>query len=68
MFQCKSGNHWWLGQADAEKCCNGFKRVLIVAEPGEQLPADAKPVRQISEARCGFTWQRIADESCLVKQ
>ena len=29
-FMCKSGNHSWLSQADADKCCNGFRRQLLI--------------------------------------
>lgn len=29
MHQCKSGNHWWTLKADAERCCNGYSRVLV---------------------------------------
>jgi len=28
--KCKSGNHTWLFKEDAEKCCNGFRRVLVI--------------------------------------
>lgn len=28
MPKCKSGNHFWLNQEDADKCCNGFVRIL----------------------------------------
>lgn len=30
MYQCKSGRHYWLNPEDADKCCNGFSRVLII--------------------------------------
>ncbi len=29
-YLCKSGLHTWLSKVDAEKCCNGFRRVLII--------------------------------------
>jgi len=28
--KCKSGNHAWIFKEDAEKCCNGFRRVLVI--------------------------------------
>jgi hypothetical protein len=28
--KCKSGNHTWLFKEDAEKCCNGFRRMLVI--------------------------------------
>lgn len=30
MFNCKSKKHWWTIRADAEKCCNGYVRVLVL--------------------------------------
>jgi len=28
-----SGNHAWLFREDAAKCCNGFRRVLVINDP-----------------------------------
>lgn len=30
MYTCKSGQHSWFEEEDANKCCNEFKRVLSV--------------------------------------
>ncbi len=30
MHKCKSGQHLWLFKEDADKCCNGFRRVLVI--------------------------------------
>ena len=30
MHQCKTKRHTWLHLADAEKCCNGWKRILVL--------------------------------------
>ena len=30
MVKCKSGNHEWLFKEDAEKCCNGYRRVCVM--------------------------------------
>jgi len=30
MYQCKSGSHWWLHEEDAAKCCNGWRRILVL--------------------------------------
>lgn len=30
MHVCKSGRHWWLNKEDAEKCCNGYRRILVL--------------------------------------
>ena len=32
--KCKSGQHTWLFREDAEKCCNGFRRVLVIGKAG----------------------------------
>ncbi|MBU4220819.1 MAG: hypothetical protein KKA10_04225 [Euryarchaeota archaeon] len=32
--KCKSGNHTWLFKEDADKCCNGFRRVLAIGNVG----------------------------------
>ena len=28
--KCRSGQHAWIFREDAEKCCNGFRRVLVI--------------------------------------
>jgi len=28
--RCRSGKHVWTDQADAEHCCNGFLRILVI--------------------------------------
>lgn len=39
MHKCKSGNHWWLNKADADKCCDPqWKRALVVGGFGESNP------------------------------
>ena len=30
MYQCKLSKHTWTHAEDAEKCCNGFRRILNV--------------------------------------
>jgi hypothetical protein len=30
MVKCKSGRHEWLFEEDAQKCCNGYRRVLVI--------------------------------------
>ena len=32
--QCRSGLHAWLFKEDADKCCNGFRRVLVIGNVG----------------------------------
>ena len=36
MVKCKSGLHEWIRQEDAQKCCNGYERVMILyPKPGD---------------------------------
>lgn len=65
MHQCKSGQHWWTRQSDADKCCNGWHRELCVAQVtlGETLPADATGVRYESGAMIGRVWVQDTEET-----
>ncbi|RMG38129.1 MAG: hypothetical protein D6732_05535 [Methanobacteriota archaeon] len=46
MYLCKSKKHVWSSKEDAEKCCNGFKRITIVRKQGEEnLPHGARMIR-----------------------
>lgn len=31
-MRCTSGRHEWTNPEDAEKCCEGFKRVLVIGD------------------------------------
>jgi len=43
MHKCKSGRHAWLNKSDAEKCCNGWTRILVLNTPSAANQAyDAK--------------------------
>ena len=33
-YICKSGKHYWTSKADADRCCNGWHRELIVNPNG----------------------------------
>ena len=33
-YKCKSGQHAWLFKEDADKCCSGFRRVLVIGNVG----------------------------------
>ena len=62
MTMCKSGQHWWDRQEDADKCCNPeYRRNLVVANTWEKLPTDAKNVRVESGAFVCNVWERIED-------
>ena len=45
---CKSGKHFWTNPADAEKCCNGYKRVLVLGGGENQQEAGG--------VMCGRAW------------
>jgi hypothetical protein len=30
LYKWKSGQHAWFSKEDAEKCCNGFRRILVI--------------------------------------
>lgn len=32
-YECKTKRHVWFNREDAEKCCNGYKRILVVDSP-----------------------------------
>jgi len=32
--KCRSGQHTWIFKEDAEKCCNGFRRMLVIGNAG----------------------------------
>jgi hypothetical protein len=53
---CASGRHTWTDPDDAARCCNGWRRQLVVAGPGEALPEGARSVSSLPGARCGFVW------------
>lgn len=35
-YKCKSGRHAWLNRGDADKCCNGYRRVLVLGGGANQ--------------------------------
>ena len=49
MF-CKSGKHFWTNPADAEKCCNGYKRILVLGGGDNQ--------QESGGVMCGRAWVR----------
>ena len=57
MHQCKSGRHWWLSAESAERCCNSaWRRVLVVQQHGQALPADAESVSSAAGVLYGRQW------------
>jgi hypothetical protein len=59
MYTCKNGRHTWFNQDDADKCCNGYARVLAIEQPGQPLPADATNVVVDAPARYGRRWVKV---------
>ncbi len=61
MPKCKSGIHNWLFLEDAEKCCNGFRRVLLIGNVGiapkecDVVVTDMLPGGVIY----GYKWEKI---------
>lgn len=45
---CKSGRHFWLNPADADKCCNGYRRILVLGGGDNQQEAGG--------VMCGRAW------------
>lgn len=55
MFKCNSGQHVWLRQEDAEKCCSGeWKRVLVI---GNVVGCDK--VSMTDGILYGYRWERM---------
>ncbi|RMI17039.1 MAG: hypothetical protein D6681_03795 [Calditrichaeota bacterium] len=64
MYFCKSRNHVWLRKEDAEKCCNGYQRVIVF---GREIPPDATNV-QVDEKtglRYCRVWKKMQPEAGL---
>jgi len=53
MPYCKSGKHFWVSAKDAQKCCNGYKRVI-------RIPADAS-CDAVNADNVGYTWVKEGD-------
>lgn len=37
MVKCKSGLHEWIRDEDAQKCCAGYRRVMILYPRPEEV-------------------------------
>jgi hypothetical protein len=57
MPMCKSGNHNWLFQEDADKCCNGFRRVLMIGniKGCDRIGRESLP----NNIKYGYKWEKI---------
>ena len=56
MNPCATGRHVWLNDADAARCCNGYRRELRLdtLEPTDS-PELAMPVR-LDSTRAWWVW------------
>lgn len=56
-YKCKSGLHAWLFREDAEKCCNGFRRILMIGSLTEvdRRGADLLP----GGMPYGYRWEPV---------
>ena len=57
MSICKSGQHNWLFPEDAKKCCNGYRRVLVI---GNISDCDRVSKEVLPEnIRYGYKWEKL---------
>lgn len=54
MVKCKSGMHEWFYPEDAQKCCNGFKRILVIGNISECSNIGHDPLP--GGKRYGYKW------------
>jgi len=61
MYFCKSRKHVWRNKCDAEKCCNGYRRIFVI---GENIPTDASNIKIDKETglKSGRIWVKIEKE------
>lgn len=64
MPKCKSGNHNWLFPEDADKCCNGYRRILLIGNVGiSPKGCDVVITDMLSGGvKYGYKWKKIEDE------
>ncbi|MBA2704808.1 MAG: hypothetical protein H0U60_13265 [Blastocatellia bacterium] len=62
---CKSGKHHWTDPEAAAKCCNGWRRVLLV---GAEALAKADRPRVQDGTWIGFCWERSIDRESAPSQ
>ena len=60
MHFCKTKRHVWLQKEDAMKCCNGYKRELVM---GDQIPEDAANVQVEEDTGVRFCriWVKVEE-------
>ena len=54
---CVSGRHYWLTEDDRQKCCNGYRRVLVLSSDRARRPVG--PFRPLVDgAGYRFAWDK----------
>lgn len=54
LVACRTGRHWWDSSSDAEKCCNGYKRTLVINGGANQQICGG--------VRVGRGWEKVPTE------
>jgi hypothetical protein len=57
LHACKTNRHWWTEKLDAEKCCNGWVRVLLV---GRDAYKSETPLVYDAGTAYGRAWMRVS--------
>lgn len=53
--ECLSGRHWWRDRESADKCCNGYRRILLVGYA--DIRAAGVPIDGVEAGTpYGYTW------------
>jgi len=61
MHFCKSKKHVWRHKIDAEKCCNGYRRIFVI---GNNVPEDATNIKIDKQTglKSGRIWIKVEKE------
>lgn len=54
MARCTSGRHEWLAIEDAAKCCNGYRRELVIGDVSGCSTIGSEPLP--GGVRYGYRW------------
>ncbi len=64
---CKSGKHYWTDLEDAQKCCNGYVRRLVIPKsPYDLLDCDRVVVNDIKPY--GYKWVKVKERKTMKRQ
>ena len=59
MFFCRTKRHVWKSPNDADKCCNGYKRIMVC---GSDIPPGTPDVQINSRSGVKFCRIWVRDE------